>query len=144
MGVAFWWMLGLSAISAADEIEPRPWLCRDKPVFSSDRPIAYEFEARDGRQWMIFFMHLTPGAGRDDFTVVHADGGSAVSATSGVLAPGRYFAVAMYRGAAGRWTCPGFARDERIADPSALRSFCYRDGDPGCAVKLVVRRAAAE
>src|SRR5271157_3192693 len=43
--------------------EARPWLCRDKPVFSSDRAMEYQVTARPGRQWRIFFMQSRP-AGR--------------------------------------------------------------------------------
>src|SRR5260221_309910 len=45
--------------------EGRPWLCRDKPVFSLDRSMEYVATARPGRQWRIFFMQYSPDVAED-------------------------------------------------------------------------------
>ena len=50
----------------------RPWLCRDKPVFSYDRAMEYEATARPGRQWRIFFMQYSPDAAHDGFDIVNS------------------------------------------------------------------------
>ncbi len=52
--------------------EARPWLCRDKPVFSYDRPMEYQATALPGRQWRIFFMHYSPDAAHDGFEIVNS------------------------------------------------------------------------
>ncbi|HZC45043.1 MAG TPA: hypothetical protein VE243_01135, partial [Candidatus Acidoferrum sp.] len=51
--------------------EGRPWLCRDKPVFSYDRSMEYQVTARPGRQWRIFFMRYSPDAAHDGFDIVN-------------------------------------------------------------------------
>ena len=132
-----------SAARAASD-EPRPWLCRDKPVFSDSRAMKYEFSARDGRRWQVFFMMLTPTGGHDGFTVVRSDEPRAGQPATAVLPQGRYFAVALYRSAGGSWTCPSFARDAQRGEPGVLRNFCYSDGADGCAVALTVRRVDAD
>ena len=50
--------------------EPRPWLCRDVPVFSSAKPITWRAIAHGGGQWLMTFMHYDPSGGHDGFTVV--------------------------------------------------------------------------
>ncbi len=135
---------GLPRVASAESQQPRPWLCRDKPVFSDNRAMHYEFSAHDGRQWQVFFMVLTPTGGHDGFTVVRTDEARASEPAAGVLPQGRYFAVALYRSAGGSWTCPSFARDERGGDPGVLRNFCYGEGASGCEVALKVRRVEAE
>ncbi|MGH7948892.1 MAG: hypothetical protein ACREQF_06690 [Candidatus Binataceae bacterium] len=134
----------LAQFARAESQEPRPWLCRDKPVVSDDRAMRYEFWARDGRQWQIFFMVLTPTGGHDGFTVVRSDEPRASEGAGGVLPHGRYFAVALYRSAGGKWTCPGNAHDERRGEAGVLRNFCYGDGAGACAVGLKVRRGEEE
>ena len=52
--------------------EARPWLCRDKPVFSYDRSMEYKVSARPGRQWRMFFMQYSPDAAHDGFDIVNS------------------------------------------------------------------------
>ena len=49
--------------------EPRPWLCRDKPVFSSEHMMNYDLSARAGLQWQIFFMTYDPNSAHDGFEI---------------------------------------------------------------------------
>src|SRR5216684_7608774 len=84
---------------AAIAEEPRPWLCRDKPVFSYDHAMQYEATARSGRQWRIFFMLYSPDSAHDGFDIVKSQEiGSRGDPQMGSLNAGRYFAVALYRG----------------------------------------------
>ena len=81
---------------AASAEEPRPWLCRDKPVFSYDHPMQYEATARSGRQWRIFFMLYSPDSAHDGFDIVKSQEiGSRGDPQTGSLNAGRYFAVAL-------------------------------------------------
>ena len=52
--------------------EARPWLCRDKPVFSYDRSMEYVATARPGREWRMFFMQYSPDAAHDGFDIVNS------------------------------------------------------------------------
>ena len=60
----------LIAAVPARAAEPRPWLCRDKPVFSSNQPMTYDARMHGGGQWMMIFMRFDPSGGHDGFTVV--------------------------------------------------------------------------
>jgi hypothetical protein len=122
--------------SAALAEEGRPWLCRDKPVFSSDRPMEYVATAQPGRQWRIFFMEYSPDAAHDGFDIVN----SRVIGTSatGNLAAGRYFAVALYRQGS-HWICPDYTHDDRDAKLGEVSNLCYGEDGPPCLVKLQVK-----
>lgn len=137
-------LIGLSllalAASTAKAAEPRPWLCRDKPVFSSDQPMSYEVDARKGRQWRVFLMQFSPGGTHDGFDIVKTidpprKGGTA----SGHLAPGRYFAVALYHNASGYWICPGYAHEQDTGLLGIISSLCFSDSDSGCPLKLTLK-----
>jgi|SRR5208337_257854 len=130
--------------------EARPWLCRDKPVFSSDRAMEYQVTARPGRQWRIFFMQYSPDAAHDGFDIVssHEIGPrgdslhgnvSRIEPVSGNLAAGRYFAVALYRGSGGHWICPDYTHDDRDSKLGELSNLCYGEDGPPCLVKLQVK-----
>src|SRR5262249_14604081 len=72
--------------------EPRPWLCRDKPVFSDNHPMQYQAAAKGG-DWQIFFMQFQMNAAHDGFSIKEShELGSA--ATTGTLPSGQYYAVA--------------------------------------------------
>lgn len=121
--------------------QARPWLCRDKPVFSADRSMEYQVTARPGRQWQIFFMQYSPDAAHDGFDIVNSH---AIAASgdpiAGNLAAGRYFAVALYRRSGGHWICPGYTHDDR--DPTRLgevSDLCYGEDGPPCLVRLEVK-----
>src|SRR5260370_15390861 len=57
---------------AAIAEEARPWLCRDKPVFSYDHAMAYHATAQPGRQWRIFFMQYSPDAAHHRFDILNS------------------------------------------------------------------------
>ena len=59
----------LTAASASAQ-EARPWLCRDKPVFSYNHAMEYQVTALPGRQWRMFFMQYSPDAAHDGFDIV--------------------------------------------------------------------------
>lgn len=131
--------LALGFASVARAAEPRPWLCRDKPVFSDEHPMTYQAEARKGHEWHIFLMQFTPGASQDGFEIVKTielprRGGEA----SGQIAAGRYFAVALYHNASGYWICPGYARDQSPRPLGVISSLCFSDEESGCKVKLTL------
>ncbi|HYL57247.1 MAG TPA: hypothetical protein VEU51_00150, partial [Candidatus Acidoferrales bacterium] len=49
-----------------------------------------------------------------------------------------YFAVALYRGAAGHWICPEYAHDDRTPQSGAVSNLCYGAEGPPCLVNLNV------
>jgi hypothetical protein len=121
--------------------EARPWLCRDKPVFSSDKPMTYEATNRGGGRWLMTFMRFDPsGLGHDGFTVASAR--EVTAHTNGTLDSGQWYAVALY-GSGGHWICPGNAAENDEPAPGMVSSLCY-GRDPGeCTVKLLVQPQSA-
>jgi hypothetical protein len=132
-------MLATLTASAAHAQEARPWLCRDKPVFSYDRSMEYEVTARPGRQWRMFFMQFSPDAANDGFEIVNSRALAGGDPVGGSLAAGRYFAVALYRGAGGHWICPGYTNDDRNPKLGEVSNLCYGEDGPPCLVKLQVK-----
>jgi hypothetical protein len=123
------------AASTAIAAEPRPWLCRDKPVFSSQQPMSYELSANS--RWHLFLMRFTPGGGQDGFDIAKE-----ISISSkGSLAAGRYFAVALHS-AGGRWICPSDV-SEQPTGAGIVSNLCFAEGDSGCAAKFTVRSDSA-
>ncbi len=128
---------GAAGVSAE---EPRPWLCRDKPVFSYDRAMEYQVTARPGRQWQIFFMQFSPNAAHDGFDIVSArDLGIRGLPLSGKLAAGRYYVVVMYRAQGGYWVCPGTARENVQQKLGIVSDLCFAENGPTCRVSLTVK-----
>jgi hypothetical protein len=126
-----------ASLALADE--PRPWLCRDKPVFSYDRAMEYQVTARPGRQWRIFFMLYSPDAAHDGFDIVNSrEVSSRGDPIGGNLAAGRYFAVALYR-EGGHWICPDYTHDDRDPKLGEVSNLCYGEDGPPCLVKLQVK-----
>ena len=124
----------LALASAAQAAEPRPWLCRDKPVFSSGQAMSYQLTTKSS-QWKMFLMQFSPGAGHDGFDITTTISGS----SGGRLASGQYYAVALHR-VGGNWVCPGDV-DEEHTD-GAISRLCFSASDGGaCSVKFVVTRA---
>ena len=118
--------------------QPRPWLCRDKPVFSSEHAMNYDLSARAGLQWQIFFMQFEPNAAHDGFEITDSkEVGLRGVTQSGKLAPGRYFTVAMYRQRAGVWVCHKYSRVQ--PNPKGVANICYGREDPTCLVTLTVK-----
>jgi hypothetical protein len=117
----------------------RPWLCRDKPVFSDDRAMQYQVTARPGRQWEIFFMQYSADAAHDGFEIVNSrEVTSRGEAVTGNLAAGRYFAVALYREGS-HWICPDYTHDDRDPKLGEVSNLCYGEDGPPCLVKLQVK-----
>jgi hypothetical protein len=126
----------------ANAAEARPWLCRDKPVFSSSKPVRYEAKNREHRRWQLFFMQFVAGGPHDGFaTVASADVGVSSDA-EGRLGSGQYFAVALYLGKGGHWVCPGSAREaEKSGGPGVVSELCYGgDDSESCGMRLTIRR----
>jgi hypothetical protein len=130
------------ATTSALGAEARPWLCRDKPVFSDSTAMNYSVTTRGGRAWRMFFMQFEPDAAHDGFEIVRSaplsPGGDAV----GSLEAGRYFAVAMYA-SGGNWICPGYAEDSEQRPAGQLYNICYGEDGPPCLVTLAIMRPTA-
>jgi hypothetical protein len=119
--------------------EGRPWLCRDKPVFSYGRSMEYQVTARPGRQWRIFFMQYSPDAAHDGFDIVNSrEISSRGDPVAGNLAAGQYYAVALYR-EGGHWICPDYTHDNRDPKLGEVSNLCYGEDGPPCLVKLQVK-----
>jgi hypothetical protein len=133
-------ILAIASANAASAAEARPWLCRDKPVFSYERSMEYHATARLGRQWKLFFMQFQADAAHDGFDVVNSrEIPARGEVLSGRLDPGRYFAVALYRGADGHWICPDYTHDNRDPKLGEVSNLCYGEGGPPCLVNLSVK-----
>ena len=118
------------ASASARAGEPRPWLCRDKPVFSSTKPMTYR--VRMAPRWQIFLMSFSAGAGHDGFDIAQ----SISHGPSGQIAAGRYFAVAL-RNAGGAWICPS-AVDDKPSHDGTVADLCFGTDGDGCSVELIV------
>lgn len=127
----------VSAAGSARAMEPRPWLCRDKPVFSSGQPMAWTATKRGGGRWVMTFMRFDPDGGHDGFTV--DDTRPIDGVESGSLEPGQWYAVGMYREGS-HWICAARARENHQFVPGVVRDLCYGETDGACAVKMVVRK----
>src|SRR4051794_8367193 len=98
--------------------EARPWLCRSKPVFSSDKPVTYQAVNRGSGRWLMTFMRFDPsGLGHDGFTVTSTQ--DVGSSTEGTLDAGQWYAVALYRSGS-HWICPGNARESGESSPGVI------------------------
>ncbi|MHB8380902.1 MAG: hypothetical protein ACYDC3_00980 [Candidatus Binataceae bacterium] len=119
--------------------QPRPWLCRDKPVFSSGHAMSYELSSRAGLQWQVFFMTFDPNAAHDGFEIADSkELGLRGVPQTGKLSPGRYFTAAMYRQGAGVWVCHKYSRLQ--PNPKAIvANICYGRQEPACLVTLTVK-----
>ena len=134
--------IAMLAASSAFAQEARPWLCRDKPVFSDSHSMEYHVTASPGRQWRIFFMQYSPDAAHDGFDIVNSrEISSRGDPVSGNLTAGRYFAVALYR-QGGHWICPDYTHDDRNASLGEISNLCYGEDGPPCLVKLQVKPSA--
>jgi hypothetical protein len=125
-------VLVFAMASATQAAEPRPWLCRDKPVFSSQQPMSYQMTNSSRGGWRLFLMQFTPGAGHDGFDIAK----TVNYTSSGHLPAGRYFAVALHS-AQGNWICPAEVRDEH-SPAGVISNLCFAAQDGGCSVKFVV------
>ena len=129
-------LLGLTRSSWAGE--PRPWLCRDKPVFSDSHPMQYQVSAKRG-VWQIFFMQFQINAAHDGFSILESRELSR-TAQSGTLPSGQYYAVALYE-KGGAWIC-SYGEDSSRA-PGDIKNLCYGpEDDPSCPATLSVKSSA--
>jgi hypothetical protein len=128
----------LAAASAAWAVEPRPWLCRDKPVFSSDQPMTYDASLRGRGHWVMIFMRFDPSGGHDGFTVF--DTRDVSGQITGPLERGQWYAVGMYR-EGDHWICAAQAKESRQFVAGIVRDYCYGEAAGTCDVKLTVRES---
>jgi hypothetical protein len=120
----------------ASPAEPRPWLCRQIPVFSGSAPMTWHATRRGAGHWLMIFMRYDPAGGHDGFTVVstHRIDGQA----EGLLDAGRWYAVAQYN-SGGHWICPGNASAAAGSSPGSISNLCYGEDEGGCDVRLIVK-----
>jgi hypothetical protein len=120
--------------------EPRPWLCRQIPVFSGPSAMSWRATQSGAGHWIMMFMHYDPAGGHDGFTVV---GSREVNhgETEGMLDAGQYYAVALHR-AGSHWICPANA-SEASTSADAIRNLCYGEDEGSCDLRLVVRAAGS-
>ncbi len=136
-------VLGAAAPVSARAADARPWLCRDKPVFSSKAAMTYKVTNRGGTRWRISLMKFQPGTAHDGFEVVEShEVPSDKDDVDGKLPSGQYFAVAMYHGPDGRWICPGYMRQSDRPPSGAVSQVCFGDDPQVCLATLTVRPAA--
>jgi hypothetical protein len=129
------------AAGSASAQEARPWLCRDKPVFSYNHSMQFRATAGPGRQWRMFFMQYSPDAAHDGFDIIDSrDISSHGDPAAGELAAGQYFAVALYR-EGGHWICPDYTHDDHNSRLGEVSNLCYGDDGPPCLVRLLVKPA---
>jgi hypothetical protein len=136
--------IGLAAAAATPAYAEgaRPWLCRDKPVFSSNSAMTYRVVSHGSSRWDLLLMQFEMDGAHDGYEVVASHELSArTGEASGTLAPGRYFAVAMYRSGGGHWICPGYVKDSD-RPPGAVSRICYGEDSAGCPVDLTVLSTA--
>lgn len=133
-------LAGLTGVSKARAAEARPWLCRDKPVFSSDKPMTWDASQSGGGRWTMIFMRFDPSGGHDGFTVF--DTRDIEGRVTGPLEPGQWYAVGMYR-EAGHWICAAQAQESRKFVPGIVRRYCYGRSEGNCDVRLTVRESGA-
>jgi hypothetical protein len=137
--VAFVAILVFTAFSPAHALEPRPWLCRSKPVFSSGKTMTYAATNQGSHPWILTFMRFDADGGHDGFTVISTR--DVTGHVRGTLQAGQWYAVALYRSGS-HWICPGWAQETDEPAPGTVSNLCYNAETPGCAVKLTVRPAA--
>jgi hypothetical protein len=123
-------------VAPARAVEPRPWLCRDKPVFSSNKAMTYDASMRGNGHWIMIFMRFDPSGGHDGFTIF--DTRDVNGQISGPLEPGQWYAVGMYR-EGGHWICAAQAAENRQFVSGIVRDYCYGEAPGRCDVKLTVR-----
>jgi hypothetical protein len=124
--------LVIATASMAHAAEPRPWLCRDKPVFSSTKQMRYRVTMTSRSRWQLFFMQFSPGGGNDGFDIAQTSSRTA----TGQLSAGRYFAVAL-RNSGGNWICPPVV-DEEPPRGGKISDLCFGTDEGGCSVQLIV------
>lgn len=130
-------ILALAIASMAHAAEPRPWLCRDKPVFSSQQPMNYRVTMTSRSRWQLFLMQFTPGGGHDGFDIAQ----TISRGSTGQLSAGRYFVVAL-RNSGGNWICPPVVSEEP-AHSGTISDLCFGTDEGACSVEFVVTSGGA-
>jgi hypothetical protein len=120
--------------------QPRPWLCRQIPVFSASAPMTWRATRRGSGSWLMIFMRYDPLGGHDGFTIISTH--SVKGETEGSLDAGKWYAVAQYS-SGGHWICPGNASESHDSTAGTISSLCYGEDEDACDVKLVVKSAGA-
>jgi hypothetical protein len=133
-------LAGMLAARSAWSAQPRPWLCRQIPVFSGTTPMTWRATSRGTGSWLMIFMRYDPAGGHDGFTIVSTQ--RVKSQTEGSLDAGQWYAVAQYS-AGGHWICPANARESHDSAAGSISSLCYGEDEDACDVKLVVKSAGA-
>ena len=135
-------VLALLGVKSALAMEPRPWLCREIPVFSNDKPMTWTAKRAGAGQWVLTFMHYdAQGGGHDGFTVVATEPVSSAG-VSGTLAAGRYYAVALHR-AGEHWICPENASPTG-ASAGYVTRLCYGEDADSCDVRMTVQAGGSD
>ncbi len=139
LSAALAFVMLMTTFAIAPAAEPRPWLCRDKPVFSSAKPMRYEASSSGVGRWLITFMKFDPGSAHDGFSIVASQPiNASVSSAQGSLESGQYFVVALYRSGGGHWICPGYARERDEVKSGVVSTLCYGRNSAACDVRLTV------
>jgi hypothetical protein len=131
-------VLGFTPIAAPAATAPRPWLCREIPVFSSPQPMIWRAKKTGAGRWLMAFMRYDPAGGHDGFTLVSTrEVGSSASAS---LPAGQYYAVALHL-MENHWICPANASDSEEPPARAISQICYGRDDDSCDVTLTITPA---
>ena len=86
-------LTGLIFVQGARAAEPRPWLCRQIPVFSGGKAMTWRATQRGAGHWLMTFMHYDPAGGHDGFTVVATS--EVNGASKSISSASAYFARAI-------------------------------------------------
>ncbi|HYA36044.1 MAG TPA: hypothetical protein VEF03_10510 [Candidatus Binataceae bacterium] len=121
----------------ASAAEARPWLCRDKPVFSSNQSMRWSATTKRGLRWQLIFMQYRQGGAHDGFEIAQTEMLPSGSGASGQVPAGRYFAVAMHQ-KSGVWVCPANGSDTGSARPGETARLCFGPDESSCDVSLVI------
>ena len=125
-----------AATTSSSAAAPRPWLCRNIPVFSGVKTMSWSATTSGPGEWLMTFMHYDPSGGHDGFSVVATS--ELHARTEGTLEAGQYYAVAMHR-TGEHWICPADASEDDSVSSGVISSLCYGRDEDSCDVKLVVR-----
>lgn len=120
--------------------QPRPWLCRQIPVFSGTSPMTWHASKRGVGRWMMIFMRYDPTGGHDGFTIASTN--PVDGQAHGSLDAGRWFAVAQYS-SGGHWICPANASESSTEAAGSISNLCYGEDEGSCDVKLIVKAAGS-
>lgn len=135
-------LLVAAAAMSADARQAHPWVCIDKPVFSSRSPMRYEASNRGGGRWRLLLMQSNTSGRHEGFDVVASHNlPPGASHVEGELGAGQYYVVAMYPGADGLWICPRYVRDRNRPSDRTLSRICYGRNGSDCSVRFKVVRA---